>query len=87
MCIQHNASKYGCHNLGAINRTWIHLKKSHFAIRETRFNVDPTIEYAPVCHAALRVASAMVSKTRIHAAANVDTLFMQTRCLANDTNF
>ncbi|GFU27270.1 histone-lysine N-methyltransferase SETMAR [Trichonephila clavipes] len=36
----------------------------------TRFIVDHTNEDTPVCHAASRVAVAMVSDLRVHAAAN-----------------
>ncbi|GFX99220.1 hypothetical protein TNCV_2494011 [Trichonephila clavipes] len=46
--------------------------------RQARFVVDHTFEDAPVCDAASRVAEAMVSKLRVHAAANVVKLFVQT---------
>ncbi|GFU38284.1 hypothetical protein TNCV_2432821 [Trichonephila clavipes] len=78
MYAHHDTSKHGCDHLGAINRTWIHLKKSRLTIRLTRFIADHTIEDAPVCDAASRVATAMVSVLRVHAAAYVVELFVQT---------
>ncbi|GFW85261.1 hypothetical protein TNCV_3250011 [Trichonephila clavipes] len=84
MCVHHDDSKYGRDHLGAVNRTWIHLKISRLAIDVPMFVVDHTIEDASVCDAASRITSAMVSKLRVHAAANVDKLF--TCCLANDPN-
>ncbi|GFU30649.1 hypothetical protein TNCV_3031601 [Trichonephila clavipes] len=78
MCVHHDAAKHGCDYLGAVNRTCIHLKKSRLAIRGSKFVVDHTIEDAPVRHAAPRVAAALVSKLRIHAAANFVELFVQT---------
>ncbi|GFW24167.1 hypothetical protein TNCV_1847261 [Trichonephila clavipes] len=66
-----DTTKQGCDHLDTVNRTWIHLKKQRLAIRAPRFVVDHTIEYAPICDAASRVAEAMVSELRFHAAANV----------------
>ncbi|GFV54334.1 hypothetical protein TNCV_4366091 [Trichonephila clavipes] len=48
------------------------------AIREPKFVVDHTIEYAPIFDAASSVAAVMVSELRVHAAANVDGVFLQT---------
>ncbi|GFW13754.1 hypothetical protein TNCV_2105781 [Trichonephila clavipes] len=42
------------------------------------FVVDHTIENAPICDAASRVAAAMVSELRNHVAASVVELFKQT---------
>ncbi|GFW92899.1 hypothetical protein TNCV_3495321 [Trichonephila clavipes] len=42
------------------------------------FVVDDTIEDAPLCGAASRVAAAMVFELRVHAAANVIEQFVQT---------
>ncbi|GFV14635.1 transposable element Tc1 transposase [Trichonephila clavipes] len=44
----------------------------------TRFVVDHAIEDAPVCDAASRVAAVMVSELRVHDAADVVELFVQT---------
>ncbi|GFV91356.1 hypothetical protein TNCV_898731 [Trichonephila clavipes] len=76
MCVHHDASKYGCNHLGAVNRTWIHLKKSSLAIHFPKFVVDHTIEDAPVCDAASSVAAAMVSELRVHSDVNVIELFV-----------
>ncbi|GFT84223.1 hypothetical protein TNCV_1150201 [Trichonephila clavipes] len=84
MCVHHNGSKNRCDHLCALNKTWIHLKKSCLDIRVPRFVIDHTIEDAPVCDAASCLTAAMVSKLRVHAVANVVKLFMQT--LANDSN-
>ncbi|GFW28463.1 hypothetical protein TNCV_4641281 [Trichonephila clavipes] len=78
MCFRYDAIKHGCDHLDAVNRTWIHLKKEHLTIRAPRFIVDHTIEDAPVCDPASRVAATMVSELRVHAAANVVELFVQT---------
>ncbi|GFV30048.1 hypothetical protein TNCV_1194951 [Trichonephila clavipes] len=43
-----------------------------------RFVVNHTIEHRPVGDTASRVAAAMVSKLRVHAATNVVELFVQT---------
>ncbi|GFT17841.1 hypothetical protein TNCV_2589031 [Trichonephila clavipes] len=43
-----------------------------------RFVVDHTIEDSPVCDAVSRLAAAMDSDLRIHAAVNVIELFVQT---------
>ncbi|GFU78248.1 hypothetical protein TNCV_5008291 [Trichonephila clavipes] len=42
------------------------------------FVADRTIEDAPACDAASRVAAAMFSELRVHAAANIIELFVQT---------
>ncbi|GFX01621.1 hypothetical protein TNCV_3971211 [Trichonephila clavipes] len=78
MCVYHNATKHGCDHLDAVNRAWIHLRKLRLAIRVPRFIVDHTIEDAPVCDAASRVAAVMVSELRAHAGANVIELYVQT---------
>ncbi|GFW91961.1 hypothetical protein TNCV_2152411 [Trichonephila clavipes] len=51
----------------------------------TRFVVDHTIEDAPVYDAASRVAAAMASELRVHAAANVVELFVQTLVVLQTT--
>ncbi|GFT61799.1 hypothetical protein TNCV_3862281 [Trichonephila clavipes] len=58
----HDAAKYGCCCLEARNRTWIHLKKGHLAIRATRLGVEYIIKDVPACNAASRVDAAMVSE-------------------------
>ncbi|GFS65330.1 hypothetical protein TNCV_2451531 [Trichonephila clavipes] len=85
ICVHYDASKHGCDHLGAVNRTWIQLKKSRLAIRVSRFVVDNTIEDAPVRHAASRVAAAMVTKLRTHAAVNVVELFVKTLVVLQTT--
>ncbi|GFW34078.1 hypothetical protein TNCV_287621 [Trichonephila clavipes] len=87
MCIHQDATKHGCDYLDAVKRTWIHLKKWRMAIHASRFVVDHTIEDAPAGDATLRVAAAMVSELRVHAATNViETVCADTFCLANDPN-
>ncbi|GFW77302.1 hypothetical protein TNCV_924181 [Trichonephila clavipes] len=44
----------------------------------TRFVVDHITEDVPVCDAVSRVATAMVSELKVHAAANIVELYMQT---------
>ncbi|GFY34716.1 hypothetical protein TNCV_4701971 [Trichonephila clavipes] len=85
MWVHHDTSKHGCNHFGAVNRTWIHLKKSFLAIRVIRFVVDHIIEDAPVGDAASSVAAAMVSKLRVHIAANVIELFMKTLVVLQTT--
>ncbi|GFV61503.1 hypothetical protein TNCV_3892931 [Trichonephila clavipes] len=51
----------------------------------TRFVVDSTTEDAPVCVAASRVAAAMVSELRVHAAENVVELFVETLAVLQTT--
>ncbi|GFV91843.1 hypothetical protein TNCV_2975151 [Trichonephila clavipes] len=77
ICFHHDAAKHGCDYLDTVNRTWCHLKKGHFAIRAPRIVVDHTINDVPVCVAALRLAAAMISELRVHAAAYVVDLFVQ----------
>ncbi|GFS93041.1 hypothetical protein TNCV_532451 [Trichonephila clavipes] len=50
-----------------------------------RFVDDPTIEDSPVCGAASRVVAVMVSELRVHAAANVVELFVQTLVVLQTT--
>ncbi|GFW19748.1 hypothetical protein TNCV_1606381 [Trichonephila clavipes] len=57
-------------------RNWIHKEKSHLAIHAPKFTVYHTIKDVPVCDAASRLAAAMVSQLRVHAAANVIKLFV-----------
>ncbi|GFX93015.1 hypothetical protein TNCV_139591 [Trichonephila clavipes] len=47
-----------------------------FYWREIRFVVDHTIQHAPVCDAASRVAASMVSQLRVNPAANVIEMFV-----------
>ncbi|GFT96027.1 hypothetical protein TNCV_313131 [Trichonephila clavipes] len=49
------------------------------------FVVDHSIQDAPVCDAASKVAAAMVSKLRVHAAENVIKLFVQTLVVLQTT--
>ncbi|GFV97419.1 hypothetical protein TNCV_2039281 [Trichonephila clavipes] len=57
-------------------------------ISTMRFAIDPTIEDAPIFDATSGVATSTISPLRIHAAANVVELFVQTLvCLANDPKF
>ncbi|GFT50830.1 hypothetical protein TNCV_321441 [Trichonephila clavipes] len=42
-----------------------------------RFDVDPIIDDSPVCDSASRVATALVSKLRVHATTNVIELFVK----------
>ncbi|GFS66100.1 hypothetical protein TNCV_2510871 [Trichonephila clavipes] len=72
-----NAHSPRCSHLDAVSRTWIHLKKWRLVICAPRFVIDHTIEYAPVCNVASKVAAAMVSELRAHAAATVVELFVQ----------
>ncbi|GFS68663.1 hypothetical protein TNCV_1958861 [Trichonephila clavipes] len=81
MFVQHDATEHGCDHLDVVNRNWINLKKIKFRHLYTRFVVDHTIEDAPVCDAASRAAVSMVSKLRVHAAANVIELFVSTLVL------
>ncbi|GFY29515.1 hypothetical protein TNCV_2626851 [Trichonephila clavipes] len=62
---------HGCNHLDAVNRTWVNLKKKRSHHSCARLVVDHTIEEVPVCDAASRVAAAMVSNLRVHAAADV----------------
>ncbi|GFW83235.1 uncharacterized protein TNCV_2508751 [Trichonephila clavipes] len=55
-------------------------------IHHTRLVVDYTIEDAPVCDAASRVAAAVVSELRVHATANVVELFVQTIVVLQTTS-
>ncbi|GFV81256.1 hypothetical protein TNCV_4772831 [Trichonephila clavipes] len=50
-----------------------------------RFVVNQLIEDAPVCNAASRVTAVMVSELRVHAAANVVELFVQTLVVLQTT--
>ncbi|GFV91840.1 hypothetical protein TNCV_2975121 [Trichonephila clavipes] len=70
MIVHHEAAKHGGDHLNAVNRTLIHLRKRRLTISAPKFVIDHTIKDAPVCDAASRVAAAMVSKLRVHAAAN-----------------
>ncbi|GFV88773.1 hypothetical protein TNCV_3355251 [Trichonephila clavipes] len=65
-------------HLDAVNRTRIHLKRQRPAIGVPRFIVDLTFEDAPVCDANSREIAVMVSELRVHAAANVVEMFVQT---------
>ncbi|GFW41309.1 hypothetical protein TNCV_1003021 [Trichonephila clavipes] len=76
MHIHHDTVKHGCDHLDAVNRTWIYLKKRRIANSTPRFIIDPTNENTPVCDAVSRVAAAMVSKLRVHAAVNIIELFL-----------
>ncbi|GFT22409.1 hypothetical protein TNCV_3273811 [Trichonephila clavipes] len=51
----------------------------------TRFVVDHTIEDTLICDAASRVAAALISELRVHAAANVIELFVQTLVVLQTT--
>ncbi|GFW05002.1 hypothetical protein TNCV_597961 [Trichonephila clavipes] len=77
MYVHRDAAKHGCDHFDAVNITWIPLKKRRVNICVPRFVVDHTIEDAHVCDLASRVATAMVSELRVHAAANVLDLFVQ----------
>ncbi|GFV29027.1 hypothetical protein TNCV_1378781 [Trichonephila clavipes] len=85
MGVHHDASKHGCDHLGAVNRTWIHLKKPRLARRVPRFVVDHTIKDTPVWDAASRVAATIVSKLGVHTSANVVELFAQTLVVLQTT--
>ncbi|GFU37407.1 protein alan shepard [Trichonephila clavipes] len=78
--VHHFAAKRGCDHLDAVNRTWIHQKKWS---RHSCAQIDYTIENAPVCDAASRVARAMVSELRVHTVANCSGRHC---CLANNPN-
>ncbi|GFW26211.1 hypothetical protein TNCV_3397071 [Trichonephila clavipes] len=75
MWVLQDAAKHGCDHLDALDRTRINMKKC-LTIRV--IFVHRTIEETPLCDTASRVAAAMVLKLRIHAAANVVELFIQT---------
>ncbi|GFV31075.1 hypothetical protein TNCV_4814081 [Trichonephila clavipes] len=85
MCVHHDASKHVCYHLGAVNKTWIGVRKSRLAIFVPRFVIDHAIQDTPLCDAASRVVAALVSKLRVHAAANVIEIFMQTLIVSQIT--
>ncbi|GFV55603.1 hypothetical protein TNCV_1820901 [Trichonephila clavipes] len=66
MCVPHDAFKYVCDYL------------DYLSIRTPSIDVNRTIEDAPICDAASRVAAPMVSKLRVHATTNVIKTFVQT---------
>ncbi|GFY01918.1 hypothetical protein TNCV_4796401 [Trichonephila clavipes] len=78
MCAHHDASKHGCGHLDSVKRTWIHLKNGRLAIRVSGFVVDLTIQDTPVYDATSKIIAAMVSELRVHAAAKVVELLVQT---------
>ncbi|GFU06201.1 centrosomal protein [Trichonephila clavipes] len=51
----------------------------------TRLVVDLTIQDAPICDAVSRAVVVMVSELRVHAAANVIELFVQTLVVVQTT--
>ncbi|GFW66045.1 transposable element Tc3 transposase [Trichonephila clavipes] len=77
-CVHHDFTIQGCAHLDTVNRIWIHLKKGLLTIPAPRFLVDHTIEDIPLCDAAAGLATSMVTELRVHAAANVVELFVQT---------
>ncbi|GFU30635.1 hypothetical protein TNCV_3438031 [Trichonephila clavipes] len=86
MCVHHDAAKHGCDYLGAVNRTWIHLK-NHLAIRGSKFVVDHTIEDAPVRHAAPGGSSSLSLQAENPCCCKLRrTVRADTCCLENDPN-
>ncbi|GFX60713.1 hypothetical protein TNCV_4976891 [Trichonephila clavipes] len=75
-CVHQYAAKHGYDHFDIVDRTWIHLKNDVSPL-VPQVHVDHTIEDAPVCDEASRVAVAMVSELRVHTAANVVELFVQ----------
>ncbi|GFY03988.1 hypothetical protein TNCV_1197671 [Trichonephila clavipes] len=59
-------------------------KKQHFAIHAPKFVIDSTCVY-PVCDKESRVDTAMVSKLRNNAAANVVEMFVRTLVVLQTT--
>ncbi|GFV81237.1 integrase catalytic domain-containing protein [Trichonephila clavipes] len=85
MCVHYDAAKHKCNHFDTVSRTWNHVKIRRLAIRTPRFIVDYTIEDAPVCDAASRVATAMVSELRVLAAENVVELYVRTLVVLQTT--
>ncbi|GFV95273.1 hypothetical protein TNCV_4586481 [Trichonephila clavipes] len=81
----HDAAKHGCDHLDAVSRTVNNVNKMASRHSCTSFDVDHTIEDAPVCDAASRVAAAMVSELRVYVAENVIELFLQTLVVLQTT--
>ncbi|GFW57145.1 hypothetical protein TNCV_540621 [Trichonephila clavipes] len=83
--IHHDAAKHGCNRLDAVNRTWIPLKKGRLTIPALRFIIYHSSEDASVYDATSKAAAAMVSKLKVHAAANVFELLVQTLVVLQTT--
>ena len=77
-CVLHDAAKHGDEHHDAVKRIGILLKTQGHAIISSKCVVEHSIEG---CDASSRIDKAMVANLRIHAAANIIKLFVETLVL------